>query len=176
MTATQADQRNIAGQLTGPKRKKRRRNTGTLFGLLMVTPALLVLVCVMLYPAYVAFESSFYRIALVTRQETFVGLGNYSKLLSSPEFWASFKRSLVWSAGAMSSQMVVGVAVALVLDKMVRGRNFIRGLVLFPYLVPAIVAVLIWRWIFSDTVGVANWLMVDFLGIIDKPIPWFHPD
>ena len=56
-----------------------------------------------------------------------------------------------------------------------RGRNFIRCLVLFPYLVPAIVAVLIWRWIFSDTVGVANWLLVDFLGIIDRPIPWFDP-
>lgn len=175
MTATRADQRSIAAPLAGPKRKRSRRNTGTLFGLLMVTPALLVLVCVMLYPAYVALESSFFRIALVTRQETFVGLANYSKLLQSPEFWASFKRSLVWSAGAMSTQMVFGVAVALVLDKMVRGRNFIRGLVLFPYLVPAIVAVLIWRWIFSDTVGVANWLLVDFFGVIDRPIPWFDP-
>ena len=124
MTA-RADQRNIATPLAGPKRKRSRRNTGTLFGLLMVTPALLVLVCVMLYPAYVALESSFFRIALVTREETFVGLANYSKLLNSPEFWASFKRSLVWSVGAMGSQMVCGVAVALVLDKMVRGRNLI---------------------------------------------------
>ena len=71
--------------------------------------------------------------------------------------------------------MVVGIAVALVLHKQVRGRNFIRGLVLFPYLVPAIVAVLTWRWIFSDTVGVANWLFVDVLRLSDQPIPWFNP-
>jgi multiple sugar transport system permease protein len=51
----------------------------------------------------------------------------------------------------------------------------VRGLVLFPYLVPAIVAVLVWRWIFSDTVGIANWFMVDLLGALDQPIPWFDP-
>ena len=53
----------------------------------------------------------------------------------------------------MISQMVVGIAVALVLHEQIKGRAFVRGLVLFPYLVPAIVAVLVWRWIFSDTVG-----------------------
>lgn len=175
MTTSRVDDAKKGMPLAGPKRKRSRRDTGTTFGLLMVTPALLILVCVLLYPAYVAFESSFFRITLVTRQETFVGLGNYSKLLQSPEFWGAFKRSLIWSLGAISSQMIVGIAVALVLDKMVRGRNFIRGLVLFPYLVPAIVAVLIWRWIFSDTVGVANWLLVDVLHVTDRSIPWFDP-
>jgi ABC-type sugar transport system permease subunit len=47
--------------------------------------------------------------------------------------------------------------------------------VLFPYLVPAIVAVLIWRWIFSDTVGVANWLLVDVFNVTDRSSPWFYP-
>jgi multiple sugar transport system permease protein len=141
----------------------------------MVAPAVLVLVLVLLYPAFVAFESSFYRIQTITRQETFVGFANYAKLINEPEFWEAFRRSLVWTIGAISTQMVVGIAVALVLHKQVKGRNFVRGLVLFPYLVPAIVAVLTWRWIFSDTVGVANWLMVDFLGVIDQPIPWFNP-
>lgn len=153
----------------------RHWDNGTTFGLLMVTPALLVLVLVLLYPAFVALHSSFYKIATITRQETFVGLENYATVVSSPEFWASFRRSVVWTAGAMISQMVVGVAVALVLHQQVKGRAFVRGLVLFPYLVPAIVAVLVWRWIFSDTVGVANWLLVDFLGLLSQPIPWFNP-
>jgi multiple sugar transport system permease protein len=130
----------------------------------------------MVYPAFVAFESSFYRINTVTRQETWVGLGNYSKVLNSQEFWNSFYRSLYWTTGAMISQMVCGIGLALVLHKQVRGRSFVRGLVLFPYLVPAIVAVLVWRWIFSDTVGVANWVLVDLIGIIDRPVSWFHPD
>jgi multiple sugar transport system permease protein len=141
----------------------------------MLAPALLLLMLVLLYPSYVAFQSSFYRIQTITRQETFVGLNNYAKLLYQPDFWMAFRRSLVWTIAAISTQMVFGIAVALVLHQQVKGRNFVRGLVLFPYLVPAIVAVLTWRWIFSDTVGVANWLLVDVVGVIDQPIPWFNP-
>ena len=152
-----------------------RKDKGTTFGLLMVAPAILVLILVLLYPAIVAFQTSFYRIQTITREETWVGLDNYKRLLSEPEFWMAFQRSLIWTFGAMTTQMVVGIAVALVLHKQVRGRSFVRGLVLFPYLVPAIVAVLTWRWIFSDTVGVANWLFVDVLRLSDQPIPWFNP-
>lgn len=161
-----------------PKAASRRpawMDSETTFGLLMVAPAILVLVLVLLYPAFVALQTSFYKVATVTRQETFVGLQNYATVLSDPEFWASFKRSVVWTAGAMISQMVVGIAVALVLHQEVKGRAFVRGLVLFPYLVPAIVAVLVWRWIFSDTVGIANWLLVDVAGMLDEPVPWFDP-
>ncbi len=172
---SRVDERKDAVPIAGPKRYRRRKNSGTTFALLMLAPAMLVLMLVLLYPAYVAFQSSFYRIETITRHETFVGLNNYAKLLYQPEFWMAFRRSLVWTIGAISTQMVCGIAVALVLHQQVKGRNFVRGLVLFPYLVPAIVAVLTWRWIFSDTVGVANWLLVDFLGVIDQPIPWFNP-
>ena len=96
-------------------------------------------------------------------------------MLSSPEFWSAFRLSVIWTTAAITTQMVAGIAVALVLHKEVKGRSFVRGLVLFPYLVPAIVAVLIWRWIFSDTVGVANWLVIDVLNISDQPIGWFDP-
>jgi len=159
----------------GEPKRRNWTNSGTGFGLLMVLPAILVLVFVLLYPAFVAFQSSFYKIATMTRQETFVGLQNYGTVLTDPNFWGSFRRSLIWTAGAMISQMVVGIGVALVLHQQVKGRSFVRGLVLFPYLVPAIVAVLIWRWIFSDTVGLANWFLVDFLGILSMPVPWFDP-
>lgn len=174
MTVSRVDERQGIATKAGSRWRK-WKNSGTIFGLLMVVPAVLVLVLVLLYPAFVALQSSFYRIVTVTRHETFVGLRNYMTLLSDPNFWESFKRSLVWTVGAMSTQMIAGIAVALVLHKAIRGRAFVRGLVLFPYLVPAIVAVLIWRWIFSDTVGVANWIMVDWLGILNQPVPWFDP-
>jgi multiple sugar transport system permease protein len=174
MAATRVDERKGAAARSAPRRAG-RLDSGTTFGLLMVAPALVVLALVLLYPAFVALQTSFYKIATITRQETFVGLDNYARVLSDPAFWESFRRSVIWTAGAMISQMVVGIAVALVLHEQVKGRSLVRGLVLFPYLVPAIVAVLVWRWIFSDTVGVANWLLVDFLGLLEQPVPWFDP-
>jgi ABC-type sugar transport system permease subunit len=175
MAATRVGGRKQVARPAAPPKQPGWRDSGTTFGLLMVAPAVLVLVLVLLYPALVALQTSFYKVATITRQETFVGLHNYTTVLTDPQFWASFKRSVIWTAGAMISQMVVGVAVALVLNVQIRGRSFVRGLVLFPYLVPAIVAVLVWRWIFSDTVGIANWLLVDHLGLLDQPIPWFNP-
>jgi multiple sugar transport system permease protein len=174
MAATRVGTRKQVAQKAAPRRPA-WLDSETTFGLLMVAPAILVLVLVLLYPAFVALQTSFYKVATVTRQETFVGLQNYATVLSDPEFWASFKRSVIWTAGAMISQMVVGIGVALVLHQEVKGRAFVRGLVLFPYLVPAIVAVLVWRWIFSDTVGIANWLLVDLAGMLDEPVPWFDP-
>ena len=174
MAATRVEERKGAPARSAPRRTG-RLDSGTTFGLLMVAPALLVLVLVLLYPAFVALQTSFYKIATITRQETFVGLDNYARVLSDPVFWQSFRRSVIWTAGAMISQMVVGIGVALVLHEQVKGRSLVRGLVLFPYLVPAIVAVLVWRWIFSDTVGIANWLLVDSLGLLDQPVPWFDP-
>ena len=174
MVNTRMQKKAVSGIKVAPKQLK-WWNSRTVFGLAMVTPALMVLVFVLLYPAMVALQSSFFRIVTVTRKETFVGLHNYATLLQDPKFWEAFENSVVWSVGAISTQMVFGIAVALVLHKSIRGRSFVRGLVLFPYLVPAIVAVLIWRWVFSDTVGVANWFLVDFLQIIDQPVPWFDP-
>jgi multiple sugar transport system permease protein len=154
-------------------RKRRRVHPDIWLGLAMLTPAMLVLGVVMLYPAGVAVQSSFYRIDTVTRAETFVGLANYQNLLRDPNFWGTLQRTFAWVVGAMVTQTVVGVVVALVLDQKLRGRSFIRGLVLFPYLVPAIVAVLFWRWMLSDTVGIVNYILVDLLRV--PAVPWFDP-
>src|SRR5688500_17885717 len=105
MAVTRVDQPKDAS-LGAPPRRSSWRNSETTFGLLMVAPAVLVLVLVLLYPAFVALQTSFYKVATVTRQETFVGLENYTTVLTSPEFWASFRRSVIWTAGAMTSQMV----------------------------------------------------------------------
>jgi multiple sugar transport system permease protein len=174
MSLTRAEGRIAQAVQTGPKLSKWYQSD-VAFGLMMVAPAVLVLVCVLMYPAIVAFKSSFYRIATITREESFVGLANYAKILVDPTFWDAFKLSLIWTTGAILSQMIVGIAVALVLHQEFKGRSFVRGLVLFPYLVPAIVAVLTWRWIFSDTVGIANYVIVDVLKLSEMPIPWFDP-
>jgi multiple sugar transport system permease protein len=164
------------GQVTvAPARRRRRVHSDVWLGLAMLTPAILVLCFVMLYPAGVAIQSSFYRIDTITRAETFVGLTNYQNLLRDPNFWGTLQRTFSWVVWAMITQTLAGITVALVLDMQLRGRSVVRGMVLFPYLVPAIVAVLTFRWILSDTVGVANYLLVDLAGLYRGPIPFFDP-
>src|SRR5690606_23613003 len=122
MTAMRIEKTATAPASRRAAKRRTWKQSGTTFALLMVAPACILLCLVLLYPAYVALESSFYRIETITRQETYVGLRNYARLLSEPDFWQAFRRSLVWTIGAVSTPMVVGIGVALVLHKQVKGR------------------------------------------------------
>jgi len=154
-----------------------KRRGGLLFAYLMLAPAFIMLIALNIYPFLTAFFSSFFRIHTITRESTWVGLVNFQTLLQSKLFWQSFGRSLIWTIVGVSVQLVLGIAIALLLNQELRGRWLARGIVLFPYLVPAIVATLVWRFMFSPLTGVINYLLVDVLNLIDRPIAWLaDPD
>ncbi len=67
------------------------------------------------------------------------------------------------------------MAAALILNESFVGRGLVRGIVLFPYMIPTIVAVILWKWLLNDTYGVVNyWLLA--LGIVRDPISWLGTD
>ena len=148
------------------------RRSNFIFAYLMLTPAIIMLIALNIYPFLTAVYSSFFRIHTITREANWVGLGNYKVLLHSPLFWQSLGRSLIWVVVGVSFQLVLGIAISLLLHQELRGRWLARGIVLFPYLVPAIVATLVWRFMFSPLTGVINYLLVDVLNLLDKPIAW----
>ncbi|MBI4573118.1 MAG: sugar ABC transporter permease, partial [candidate division NC10 bacterium] len=72
-------------------------------------------------------------------------------------------------------QLILGVAAALILNESFVGRGLVRGIVLFPYMIPTIVAVILWKWLLNDTYGVVNyWLFA--VGIIRDPISFLGTD
>ena len=148
------------------------RRNNLLFAYLMLAPAIIMLVALNIYPFLTALYSSFYSIHTITREASWVGLENFRSLLQSALFWQSFGRSLLWMVPGVSIQLVLGIAISLLLHQELRGRWVARGIVLFPYLVPAIVATLVWRFMFNPLTGVINYLLVDVLSVIDKPIAW----
>lgn len=153
------------------------RRGNLLFAYLMLAPAVLMLIALNIYPFLTAFYSSFFSIHTITRETAWVGLGNFQSLLQSTLFWQSFGRSLMWMVPGVSIQLVLGIAISLLLHQELHGRWIARGIVLFPYLVPAIVATLVWRFMFNPLTGVINYLLVDVFNLIDKPIAWLaDPD
>jgi multiple sugar transport system permease protein len=134
-------------------------------------PALLLLGCLTIYPvAYGIWISLFNKHSLFPRQQ-FVGFGNYLYLLYDPEFWASLWNGTVYAVVTIVLQVVLGVATALVLHESFRGRNIVRGLVLLPYMIPTVVAVILWKWLLNNQFGVINYILVE-IGLIDEPISW----
>lgn len=101
----------------------------------------------------------------------FVWLQNYRELLRDPVFWIAVRNSALYAVIAVAVKLVAGFVMALVLDKPLSGRSLWRALILLPWAIPALVAALTWRWMYSDTNGVINSILLRS-GLIDYPIPW----
>jgi len=140
-------------------------------GMLLIAPAVLIFCAVIVYPLVSAIYLSLFSIFTPTLAGNFVGLRNYTELMESPEFWRSLLNNLIWTLLTLSLQIVFGVAAALMLNQAMVFRSLARSLILFPYFVSTVVAVLVWRWLFNDLYGVLNHAMM-WAGILDMPLDW----
>lgn len=104
-----------------------------------------------------------------TPKGEFVGLDNYRTLLAGGAFCNALANTLIWTAGTLTLQIVLGVGMALVLHQSIWFRSLARSLILFPYFVSTVVAVLVWKWLFNDLYGILNYLMIG-AGLIDIPL------
>ncbi|GIX13864.1 MAG: sugar ABC transporter permease [Paracoccaceae bacterium] len=140
-------------------------------GLALIGPTVLVFCAVIVFPLVAAIYLSLFRIYTPTLEGAWVGLGNYAELLARGEFWQALRTTLIWTAGTLTLQMLFGIAMALVLHQSLWFRSLARSLVLFPYFVSTVVAVLVWRWLFNDLYGILNHVIM-VAGVSDMPLDW----
>ena len=144
-------------------------------GVVMVLPAVVLMLALILFPVAYNFWLAFFQKHTLLQGRSWVFLDNYAYLLQDPQFWASFWLGSVYSVVSILFQVLLGVAAALILNEAFWGRSLLRGIVLFPYMIPTIVAVIVWKWIFNDQYGIINsWLLG--WGLIEQPIVWLGPE
>jgi len=86
-----------------------------------------------------------------------IGIGNYTEVLSDPDFWAAFRLTILYVAVVVPVQIIVGFAVANLLDRVVRGRGVYMAALLLPFIVTPVVGTLLVRDLF-DRGGLLAWL------------------
>jgi multiple sugar transport system permease protein len=146
-----------------------------LTGFLVVLPALALILGLIVYPVAYSIWLSLLEKHSFFPQQRFIGLENYIYLWGDEEFWTSLWLGVVYSFWTILFQLILGVAAALILNESFVGRGLVRGIVLFPYMIPTIVAVILWKWLLNDIYGVVNyWLLA--LGIVRDPISWLGTD
>ena len=141
------------------------------FGFLLTLPALALLAAVVLYPLVGALSTSLFRQSLVLPGRSFVGLENFRDVLAQ-NFWPVLQNTLVFTVGSTVVPVVLGFALALALNTRLPGRAVLRGLFLFPWVIPGVVVSFVWLWIFNANYGLLNGVLVG-LHIVDEPISWF---
>jgi multiple sugar transport system permease protein len=142
-----------------------------LLGALLIAPTVLIFSAVIIYPLISAIYLSLFQIYTPTLAGEWVGFANYRDILWSGTFWSSLGNTLIWTVGTLTLQILCGVGVALLLNQNIWFRSLARSLILFPYFLSTVVAVLVWRWLLNDLYGVLNSVLMR-TGVIDMPIDW----
>jgi multiple sugar transport system permease protein len=147
------------------------RRAATGWGLL--APALLLLVCIRVIPLLVAVGLSFTDLNLARPQDpvNFVGLTNYSDLLSDDVFHEVLGSTALIMIPALALEMALGLAIALWLNRLIRGRAFARSVLLVPFLLTPVVIGTFFRMFYSAEFGQLNYYL-DILGITGGGTAW----
>jgi len=146
-----------------------------LTGWLLLAPSLLLLGGLVVFPILYNFWLSLFDKHAFMPVQRFVGLQHYAYFARDAEFWSSVKYGTVYAGSTLVLQLLLGVGAALLLNEGFRGRNLLRGVVLFPYMIPTIVAVILWKWLLNDSYGLVNhWLLAAHL--VREPVAWLGKD
>lgn len=154
------------------------RLSNTQFSLLLLAPALILLTFTILYPLLRGIYLSFHAYSLVNlgAGTRLVGLHNFKILLSNSAYRDVWITTILFVAGSVGGQFVVGFLTALVLNQDLKQRNLLRGLLLMPWVVPTVVASLLWKWIYNQQYGIFNYVL-HALGVIPGFKAWIgNPD
>ena len=135
-------------------------------------PTLIILTCVVLLPLLLSLWTSFTPFKL-TKPDTlyrFVGFRNYERLIGDLDFWIAFGRTVLFLAIALNLELVFGLGIALLINKITYGQRTLRTLMMFPMMFSPILVGFQWKYIFNDNIGLMNNFLREF-GVI-QPIPW----
>ncbi|PWE53882.1 sugar ABC transporter permease [Metarhizobium album] len=137
-----------------------------------VAPALLVLAAILGWPLVSAVLLSLQDVRTIGSQGQWVGFTNYSTVISNPMFWTSVGMSIVWVVANAALQTVLALMAALTLNQNFPGVKIARTWIILTWIVPTVVVVIIWRWLFSTSGGMINPLMMQ-TGIVSRPVGFF---
>lgn len=138
---------------------------------LYVAPALAVMMLVIAYPVYYTVYLSFFNTPpnLALEDKNFVGFDNYARILGADSFHEATVNTLVWTLFSTSIAFVLGFGAAIVLNGVFVGRGLVRGILLIPYVISAVAASYVWRWMYHSDFGVIGAAAVA-LGLSSEPI------
>jgi len=148
------------------------RQRESLLGLLLLSPGLVGLLVFVVYPMLSGTWLSFHRLYLLEGPEShWIGLRNFVTFVREPLFLHYWRATAFWTIGSLAGRLAFGMLLALLLNRPVPFRPVLRALALIPWVMPMVVAAIIWQWIFNGEWGILNHVLKS-LGIINRNISW----
>ena len=133
--------------------KRRRTLSSKASSWLFILPALTVVILLLLYPVTSSIFYSLTNKNLIKPTYRFLGLDNYIKTLTDPDFWKAFWNDLKWTFFSLLGQLIVGFTGALALNRIKKGSSIYRTILIIPWAIPSIVLAFSWKWILNGVYG-----------------------
>lgn len=143
------------------------------FAWLLLSPALLVILGVALFPVGWTLWESLHRhdLRMPWLGKPFVGLENYGELLSDTRFWSALGHTAFFAVTTVTLELLFGIVLAMAMDRAFQWRGPFRAAILIPWALPTVVAGLLWRFLFEARSGIVN-LLLSRAAIIEEPVVW----
>ena len=149
-------------------RNRTPKHRETLWGWGLMVPTLLGLFFFTVGPFLVAIYISFTSWSLF-QGPVWVGLANYKKMFHDPLFWTSWWNTAVYTGFSVPLSMIIGLGIAVLLNRKLRGMAFFRVLFFAPMTIGVVASGLLWAWMFSPQYGLLNYIF-HFVGL--GPFRW----
>lgn len=151
----------MVGQYAKPEVHAPKRRIG--FEGKMMTPGLILLASLSILPFFALIAMSFSRVRLLGGVNlNWIGLGNWARFFTDSDLWMAWLRTIVYFVLTVGLEMCLGVGLALLLWRVLRGRSILLSLLLLPmFAAPSIVG-LLGRYLTDSTFGLYAWILHGF--------------
>lgn len=142
-------------------------------GYLMLTPAILVIAFITIFPIGYSIWMSLNNIQSTFNgfQFTFNGWTNYGIVFSNQQFWQALEFTLMYAIVTVLVELVLGLLVALALNQPIRGRGLAVAVMLVPWTLITVISAQMWDYIYNGVYGVLNYILLS-LHVISSPVLW----
>lgn len=142
---------------------------------IFLLPGILLFLIFNVYPLAKAFQISFYNWSLMPgKPSEFIGMSNYIRAFDDPIVGLAFKNTVLYTLITVPGQIVLAMMAALLLNNLVRGKILFRTLYYLPVITSWVIVSLLFRYMFQSPNGFINYLLVDVLHLVEKPVGWLR--
>jgi trehalose/maltose transport system permease protein len=134
----------------------------------MILPALLIILAVAFYPIVYSVWLSLHQ-STINNVGDFTGLRNYVLMFQNDNFRSGLSNTVIFTVASVAIEFVIGLGIALAINRAFKGRGLVRAAVLVPWAFPTVISAVMWRLMFQDQVGIIQYV-ANALGIIGQPI------
>ncbi len=152
----------------------RQKRSIFLWGWAFLLPTIIGLLVLNIIPIFQTIWQTFFKTGAFGRGNVFIGLDNYTKMLSDPDVWQALINTFKYAIIEVPLSIALALIVAVLLNRQIHARTVYRTIFFLPMVAAPAAVAMVWRWLYNSEFGLLNHLL-ESIGA--NPVTWLsNPD